>query len=89
MSSKGDYATCDDSSDWEPYCESYDEMGHYQRENCSGFCPIQDPRNRWGNVSFCCEYDNGQRYPYNGYKCCDNYDACHDNVEQKNVCNTM
>ena len=88
MSSEADYATCDDSS-WEPYCEYYDKTGNYHRDDCEGACLIQDPRNRWGNVSFCCEYVNGLRYPNNGFHCCNNHDACLDNLEQKNVCNTM
>ena len=94
VNSEGTYAKCDDSdNDLKPYCEYRNSSGFMQREYCFGKCRIQDVHNYWGNVSFCCEFDHGHQNPSNEFDierhCCDNYDACRDNFEQKNDCNSM
>ena len=92
VNSEDPYAECDDSNNdvLKPYCEYENPSGHMQREDCYGQCRREDVYNYWGNVSFCCEFNHGQRYPDNGEKhCCDYNDICRDNVMYENDCNSM
>merc|ERR1712135_140931 len=70
-----------------PYCEYQDSSDNWHKEYCDGSCHIPNVPNY--NVSFCCVFDYGQRYPNNERHCCNNYEACRDNIEQKNDCNSM
>ena len=90
MNGEGYYAHCDFGI---PYCEYQNSSDLTQREYCYGTCHIEDLQNFGGNVSFCCEFNQGQQNPSTGYDverhCCNNYEACRDNFDQKNVCNNM
>ena len=83
---EGSNSQCDDSNgEFTPFCEYTDDTG-YHREECTGNCLIQDIYNVHNNVSYCCEFNQGQLILPSESHCCGYIDACHDNWEQTNDC---
>lgn len=84
---EGQYAACYTKDDeLQPRCEYADMEGSYGLEDCSGQCRIEDYYNYGNNVSFCCEFNQGQFIPPGESHCCGNYDACIDNSEMEDDC---